>query len=230
MAAPAQFSVWLVNAGGGWTTSGTVNTADGTASYSRQVAADVPVGTGYHVYVYYRATSRRPLEPRRDRPRHGQRDRAAVFSAHHRHRARQHHQRRPGRQPRGHLGAQRARGRAGPVQRLAGQRRRRLDPRSGTVQRRRHAPATRASVRRRRARRHRLPASTSTTAPRSGDPWSIYGIAAGTVNVTAAPQHHQRRPAAAGVTSVGRRHQSLAVALDDQRRRPRRGQFSSLGA
>ena len=52
---PAQFSVWLVR-GGIWTQAGVFD-ANGEASYQRNVAADVPVGDGYQVYVYYRASS-----------------------------------------------------------------------------------------------------------------------------------------------------------------------------
>ena len=58
VAAPAQFSVWLVK-GGIWTQVGLFD-ANGGASYARQVAATVPVGTGYHLYVYYRASSGAP--------------------------------------------------------------------------------------------------------------------------------------------------------------------------
>ena len=55
---PAQFSVWLVK-GGIWTQLGLFD-ANGGPSYARQVAADVPVGSGYQVYVYYRASSGAP--------------------------------------------------------------------------------------------------------------------------------------------------------------------------
>ena len=55
VAAPAQFSVWLVK-GGVWNQAG-VYDADNSASYTRQVPVNVPVGSGYQVYVYYRASS-----------------------------------------------------------------------------------------------------------------------------------------------------------------------------
>ncbi len=55
VAAPAQFGVWLVK-GGVWSLAA-VYDADDSASYTRQVPVNVPVDTGYQVYVYYRATS-----------------------------------------------------------------------------------------------------------------------------------------------------------------------------
>ena len=55
VAAPAQFGVWLVK-GGVWSLAA-VYDADNSASYTRQVPVSVPVGDGYQVYVYYRASS-----------------------------------------------------------------------------------------------------------------------------------------------------------------------------
>ena len=53
--APGQFGVWLVK-GGVWSLAA-VYDADNGSDYTRQVAANVPVGTDYQVYVYYRADS-----------------------------------------------------------------------------------------------------------------------------------------------------------------------------
>ena len=54
-----QFSLWVVRPGNGWYVGKIVN-ADGTASYSNSVTLNVPVDTGYRVYVYYRATTGNP--------------------------------------------------------------------------------------------------------------------------------------------------------------------------
>ena len=59
--ASGQFSIWVVSTGNGWYV-GKIEAADGTASYADSVTLDVPVDTGYKVYVYYRATVRRPLD------------------------------------------------------------------------------------------------------------------------------------------------------------------------
>ena len=40
--------------------AGNIVAADGTASYADSVALTMPVGTGYRVFVYYRAT---PTDP-----------------------------------------------------------------------------------------------------------------------------------------------------------------------
>ena len=53
---PAQFSVWLVRPAASGRRSGS-STPTAQTSYPRNVAADVPVGDGYQVYVYYRANS-----------------------------------------------------------------------------------------------------------------------------------------------------------------------------
>ena len=39
---------------------GKIVAADGTASYANSVDLDVPVDTGYRIFVYYRATSGDP--------------------------------------------------------------------------------------------------------------------------------------------------------------------------
>ena len=57
--APAQFSVWLVSDANGWY-GGDVFDADGSASYARDVTVSAPVGSGYHVFVYYRASAGDP--------------------------------------------------------------------------------------------------------------------------------------------------------------------------
>ncbi len=57
--APAQFSIWVVSPGNSWYV-GKVKAADGTAAYSDSVPSTLPVGSGYSVYVYYRATSGDP--------------------------------------------------------------------------------------------------------------------------------------------------------------------------
>ena len=60
MTAPVQFSVWLVGTPPATAGGGNVYDADGSPDYARHVTVDVPVGTSYHVYVYYRATSGDP--------------------------------------------------------------------------------------------------------------------------------------------------------------------------
>jgi len=57
--ASGQFSVWVVSAGNGWYV-GKIHAADGTASYADSVTLNVPVDAGYHIFVYYRATSGDP--------------------------------------------------------------------------------------------------------------------------------------------------------------------------
>ena len=54
-----QFSLWVVSSGNGWYV-GKIVAADGTASYSNSVTLNVPVDTGYRIFVYYRATSGDP--------------------------------------------------------------------------------------------------------------------------------------------------------------------------
>ncbi len=151
VAAPAQFSVWLVK-GGVWSLAA-VYDADNGASYTRQVPVSVPVDTGYQVYVYYRATQRRRLERRRPRRRHARRD-GRRLQLDRRHRPVHHGQRRPGRQPHGQLGARRGRRRPGPVRRLAGQGRRLV---AGRRLRRRQLRQLHAPGAGQRAGGHRLP-------------------------------------------------------------------------
>ena len=57
--ASGQFSIWVVSPGNGWYV-GKIVAADGTASYTNSVTLNVPVDTGYRVYVYYRATTGDP--------------------------------------------------------------------------------------------------------------------------------------------------------------------------
>ena len=54
-----QFSIWVVSTGNGWYV-GKIVSATGAASYSDSINLDVPVDTGYRIYVYYRATSGDP--------------------------------------------------------------------------------------------------------------------------------------------------------------------------
>ena len=54
-----QFSLWVVSSGNGWYV-GKIVAADGTASYSNSVTMNVPVDTGYRIFVYYRATTGDP--------------------------------------------------------------------------------------------------------------------------------------------------------------------------
>ena len=57
--ASGQFSIWVVSPANSWYV-GKIHAADGTASYSDSVDLNVPVDTGYRVFVYYRATSGDP--------------------------------------------------------------------------------------------------------------------------------------------------------------------------
>ena len=50
----------MVSPANGWYV-GKIHAADGTASYTDSVDLNVPVDSGYRIFVYYRATSRRPL-------------------------------------------------------------------------------------------------------------------------------------------------------------------------
>ena len=54
-----EFSTWLVSTTNSWY-AGNIVAADGTASYADSVTLNVPVDTGYRVFVYYRAT---PTDP-----------------------------------------------------------------------------------------------------------------------------------------------------------------------
>ena len=49
----------MVSSGNGWYV-GKIVSATGAASYADSVDLNVPVDTGYRVYVYYRATSGDP--------------------------------------------------------------------------------------------------------------------------------------------------------------------------
>ena len=54
-----EFSLWLVSPSNGWY-GGKLVPADGAADYASSLALDVPVGAGYRVFVYYRASSADP--------------------------------------------------------------------------------------------------------------------------------------------------------------------------
>ena len=58
----------MVSPGNGWYV-GKIVSATGAASYADSVDLNVPVDTGYKVYVYYRATTRRRLGHLRATPR-----------------------------------------------------------------------------------------------------------------------------------------------------------------
>ena len=52
-----EFSIWVVSADYGSWYGGTIVANNGTASYpNKTVDLNVPVGTGYHIYVYWRST------------------------------------------------------------------------------------------------------------------------------------------------------------------------------
>ena len=57
--ASGQFSLWVVSPSNGWYVGKIVN-ADGTGSYANSVTLNVPVDTGYRIFVYYRATTGDP--------------------------------------------------------------------------------------------------------------------------------------------------------------------------
>ena len=52
--ATGQFSVWIVSATNTWYLDKIV-AANGTASYSDNATLTMPVGSGYRVFVFYRA-------------------------------------------------------------------------------------------------------------------------------------------------------------------------------
>ena len=54
-----EFSIWVVSPANGWYV-GKIVAANGTASYSSNVTLNVPGGTGYRIFVYYRALSTDP--------------------------------------------------------------------------------------------------------------------------------------------------------------------------
>ena len=54
-----EFSLWLVSPANSWY-GGAIVPADGTASYAAGLPADVPAAAGYRVFVYYRVT---PTDP-----------------------------------------------------------------------------------------------------------------------------------------------------------------------
>ena len=50
-----EFSIWVVSTGNSWY-GGKIVANNGTANYSNTVDLNVPVATGYKIYVYWRAT------------------------------------------------------------------------------------------------------------------------------------------------------------------------------
>jgi FtsP/CotA-like multicopper oxidase with cupredoxin domain len=54
-----EFSIWVVSPANGWYV-GKIVAANGSASYSSNVTLNVPGGTGYRIFVYYRALSTDP--------------------------------------------------------------------------------------------------------------------------------------------------------------------------
>ena len=112
---------------------------------------NVPAGTGYVIYVYYRATPADPWNIRGVSP--GTVDVTAIFSSDHRDRPGRHHQPRPGRQPAGHLDDQRCGGQRR-VRHLGRERQRRLVRRQD--RRRRRHRQLREHAGDERPRRHRL--------------------------------------------------------------------------
>ena len=65
-----QFSIWVVSPANGWYVGKIHDAAERRpASYADSVDLNVPVDTGYRVFVYYRATQRRPLGHLRHEPR-----------------------------------------------------------------------------------------------------------------------------------------------------------------
>ena len=76
--ASGEFGIWAVSTSGGWY-GGKIVAADGTASYANTLAMNVPAGTGYVIYVYYRATPADPWNIHGVSP--GTVDVTAIFSA-----------------------------------------------------------------------------------------------------------------------------------------------------
>ncbi len=74
VSAPAQFSIWVVSPGNSWYV-GQVKAADGTAAYSDSVALERPArGQRLQRLRLLPRHQRRPLEPLRPRPGHGERN------------------------------------------------------------------------------------------------------------------------------------------------------------
>ena len=183
--ATGQFSIWVVSPANGWYVGKIHDAADtvGPASYADSVDLNVPAGTRLPRLRLLPRQQRRPLGPLRHEPGDG--GRAEVFSAI------------TVTAPTGTTSKDQ--GAALPVtwttnqavatgqfsiwvvspgQRLV----RGQDPRR---RRHRRPRQLRRLGRPERARPTRATASSSTTAPRSGDPWGIYGMSPGTVDVNA---------------------------------------------
>ena len=60
LVASGQFTVWLVSSSNNWTLGDTVAANPASTSYSDNVTLNLPTGSGYHVYVFYRAL---PTDP-----------------------------------------------------------------------------------------------------------------------------------------------------------------------
>ena len=182
VAAPAQFSVWLVSGGGTWTQVGLFD-ADNSASYTRNVAADVPVDNGYSLYVYYRASSGAAWSVYGLAAGAVNVTAPTTFTSINVTAPSSTTPRRQGRRPLGQLGAQRRRAPHRPSSASGWSAAAAPGPRSGcstpTT-----APRTRATS------PPTCPSPTATSLyvyyrASSGAAWSVYGLAAGTVNVTA---------------------------------------------
>ena len=148
-----QFSTWIVSATNSWY-AGNIVAADGSATYASSVNLDVPAGTGYRIFVYYRATPTDPWGIYGFAAGDRRRDRGHGLQQHHRHRPRRRHQPGPGQRPSGHLDDQRV-GHRRRVQHLDRERREQLVRRQHR-RRRRHRQLRRLG-RPQRPRGHRLP-------------------------------------------------------------------------
>ena len=167
-----QFSIWVVTPRNGWYV-GKIRAADGTASYADSVDLE---------------RARRQRLPRlRLLPRHdgdpwglygmspGTVDVTAGFTRHHRHRPHRHDQPGPGRPPAGHLDDQRRRSPSGQFSIWVVS----SPATAGTSARSTPPPTAPAPATPTRSTSTCPPTtattSSSTTAPRSGDPWGLYG-------------------------------------------------------
>ena len=179
-----QFSIWVVSPANGWYVGKIHDAAErGTASYADSVD---PERARRHRLPHLRLLprhQRRPLGHLRHEPGHGRRDAPAST------RSRSPRPRAPRARPRAPACRSPGRptsGRQRPVQHLGGQ-----SPANGWYVGKIHDAAdTAAPPATPTASTSTCPstpatASTSTTAPPRGDPWGIYGMGPGTVNVTA---------------------------------------------
>ena len=193
--ASGQFSIWVVTprqrlVRGHDRTPPTAPQLRTTAS-----TVNVPVDTGYRIYVYYRAASGDPwTHLRRCAAGTVERDRGRL-QRDHRHRPHRHHEPGPGRQPAGHLDDQR-RGRLAAqfsiwvVSPANGWYGGTIVAADGTAS----YCATASTVER--AGRHRLPHLRLLPRHAAATPGRIYGYAAGTVerDRRRLQRHHRHRP------------------------------------